>query len=334
VTLEHLERVATPAKALEIVELALALGDLDTVPEESEAYALFVCGPFLDAVTEKLGDAEAHAVIEDLSSLFAHHSPRAGSGFRRRDVVLDKIAIEQAKHRVVILASGDAQKRRALREQLDDILEVHEAASPAMLMQLTEDHLDREIVLVVDGEVPGLRASMLVTLARLLPSGASMVVRGAVPAALNDVDVQFTALDPRAPDADIVRSCVGVAPSAAKVPIIVVADCDLAWRSELVRELRAEGYDVVTCSAGMTALETCVDRKADLVITNLEMPDLNGLAIARLLRLRMSVDAPEIVLITSSGLDADQVGVSAVLSQDDPIGGVVSAAARVLARRS
>ena len=64
------------------------------------------------------------------------------------------------------------------------------------------------------------------------------------------------------------------ATSAAK---ILLADDDESLRKVIEFNLEQEGYDVVTASNGKEALKLFEAHAPDLVITDIKMPDMDGI---------------------------------------------------------
>src|SRR5438093_11960504 len=65
--------------------------------------------------------------------------------------------------------------------------------------------------------------------------------------------------------------------------ILVVEDEDYI-RTLVEAMLRKVGYDVVLAGSGKEAVELCQEKTFDLVITDLSMPDMDGLELIRSLR--------------------------------------------------
>lgn len=80
---------------------------------------------------------------------------------------------------------------------------------------------------------------------------------------------------------------------------VLVVDDNPIVRSVLAELLRGAGYDVLRAEDGMAALETFASGPIDLVLLDVEMPGLDGLAVCE--RLRALPGGPEvpIVLVTS-----------------------------------
>lgn len=80
---------------------------------------------------------------------------------------------------------------------------------------------------------------------------------------------------------------------------ILVADDSHSVRTVLRRTLERAGFSVTTAADGLEALEALRDRPFDAVVTDLEMPRLNGYELIGDLRRRFSPDRLPIVVITS-----------------------------------
>lgn len=82
--------------------------------------------------------------------------------------------------------------------------------------------------------------------------------------------------------------------------LLVVEDSD-AVREVLAIKLRREGYNVVEAATGRQALEEAASGNTDLVLLDMQLPDMSGLQVLRQLRQsRSMLDMPVIVV---SGLD-------------------------------
>src|SRR5262249_9118366 len=77
-------------------------------------------------------------------------------------------------------------------------------------------------------------------------------------------------------------------------PRILVVDDEPQLTRVLLRSLTSKGYDVRVAGDGDFALQTFRDWKPSLVITDLAMPNMDGLELCR--RLRQISDVPIIVL--------------------------------------
>ena len=88
---------------------------------------------------------------------------------------------------------------------------------------------------------------------------------------------------------------------------VLVVDDDLPLRRTLDIGLRARGYDVVLAATGEDALSAAAQRPPDIVILDLGLPGMDGIAVAK--ALRQWTDAPIVVL---SARGAESVKIAAL----------------------
>jgi two-component system, OmpR family, response regulator MprA len=86
---------------------------------------------------------------------------------------------------------------------------------------------------------------------------------------------------------------------------VLVAEDDHALRAALVRALRLEGYAVDEASDGATALARLAEFRADAVVLDVMMPEVDGLTVCQ--RLRTAGDWTPVLLLTARDLVADRV---------------------------
>ena len=72
--------------------------------------------------------------------------------------------------------------------------------------------------------------------------------------------------------------------AAAPDPLVLVVDDEARVRQALERALRLEGFAVSTASGGRAALEEVAQRPPAVVVLDVTMPDLDGVAVVRRLR--------------------------------------------------
>jgi DNA-binding NtrC family response regulator len=85
----------------------------------------------------------------------------------------------------------------------------------------------------------------------------------------------------------------------ARVARILVVDDDDAMRAIVEHPLRRQGHDVVGATNGAHALRLLGESSFDLVITDLVMPEVEGLELVRALRNR--VPRPRIIAMSGAG---------------------------------
>ena len=81
----------------------------------------------------------------------------------------------------------------------------------------------------------------------------------------------------------------------SKYRILVIDDEDIVLMS-CKRALAPEGYDVMTVKSGIDGLKLLEDNTFDLVLTDLKMPDIDGIEVLRIIKGRWP--AIEVVVIT------------------------------------
>jgi two-component system, NtrC family, response regulator AtoC len=87
--------------------------------------------------------------------------------------------------------------------------------------------------------------------------------------------------------------------TAGSRPLLLVVDDETGVLSLIRRVAEGEGFEVITCTDGRQALQIAHQRRPDLVMVDLRMPDVAGLEIVRALR---AADAKAmIVLMTGYG---------------------------------
>lgn len=82
-------------------------------------------------------------------------------------------------------------------------------------------------------------------------------------------------------------------------PLILVVDDDETQRNMLKKVLLREGYDIETAYSGKSALEKFKAEHADVVVTDIRMPDMNGLDLFHEIR-RLDQDTA-VILMTAYG---------------------------------
>jgi DNA-binding response OmpR family regulator len=97
---------------------------------------------------------------------------------------------------------------------------------------------------------------------------------------------------------------------------ILVVEDDVPLRDTLVYNLRAEGYQVLTASDGVTALELARQKPVSLVLLDLMLPRLDGLEVCRQLRSKPETADIAILMLTARVEETDKV-VGLELGADD-----------------
>jgi CheY-like chemotaxis protein len=95
-------------------------------------------------------------------------------------------------------------------------------------------------------------------------------------------------------------------PALTPTPKILIAEDDLASRELIAEILRGRGYEVLEAADGGVALELCQAYHPDLVIMDIQMPELDGFAVlARLRQLQLS-GVPPVIAVTAHAMMGDR----------------------------
>jgi len=85
---------------------------------------------------------------------------------------------------------------------------------------------------------------------------------------------------------------------------ILIVEDNVDTRELLAKLLELESFSVVTAEDGLMGLQMADDEHPDLVVTDITMPNLNGLDMIRLLRKKCGFSELPIVSITAYGRTA------------------------------
>ena len=103
-----------------------------------------------------------------------------------------------------------------------------------------------------------------------------------------------------------------------KTKDILLVDDDINYLHLLGMLLKFEGFDVSTTSDGITALETLKHNKFKMMITDFNMPAMNGMELA--IRVRERHTDMRVVMVTGSSMTdvveaAADAGISKIFSK-------------------
>jgi DNA-binding response OmpR family regulator len=94
---------------------------------------------------------------------------------------------------------------------------------------------------------------------------------------------------------------------------ILVVDDEPTLRETLAEALEADGFQVVTAADGQAALARFRERRPDLVVLDLMLPELSGIEVCRIIRQESGVP---ILMLTAKSSEVDKV-VGLELGADD-----------------
>ena len=91
-------------------------------------------------------------------------------------------------------------------------------------------------------------------------------------------------------------------------PRLLVIDDDAVTRELLTEVLQDEGYAVEACESGKLALQRTAEDKFDLAITDVRMPEMDGIAVTQALKTRQ----PELQVIVMTAFGSVETAVEAI----------------------
>ena len=89
----------------------------------------------------------------------------------------------------------------------------------------------------------------------------------------------------------------------ASQPTVMVVDDSLTVRKITSRLLMREGYQVILAKDGVDALEQLVDATPDVILSDIEMPRMDGFDLVRNIRADARLRSLPVVMITSRTAD-------------------------------
>ena len=92
---------------------------------------------------------------------------------------------------------------------------------------------------------------------------------------------------------------VPVAPAVSHLPTVMVVDDSLTVRKITSRLLTREGYQVILAKDGVDALEQLLDTLPDVILSDIEMPRMDGFDLVRNIRADKRLSGLPVIMITS-----------------------------------
>ena len=87
---------------------------------------------------------------------------------------------------------------------------------------------------------------------------------------------------------------------------VLIVDDDDEIRSFLCEEM-ASIYNVIDCADGKTAYQTLNKERVDIVVSDIMMPEVDGIELCRLIRQNVRISHLPIILLTAKGTDRDRI---------------------------
>jgi chemosensory pili system protein ChpA (sensor histidine kinase/response regulator) len=98
---------------------------------------------------------------------------------------------------------------------------------------------------------------------------------------------------------DVAVKAAAVMPAAPQIPLILVVDDSITVRRVTQRLLQREGYRVAMAADGLQALERLQEELPAVVLSDIEMPRMDGFDLARNIRADVRLNGLPIIMITS-----------------------------------
>lgn len=97
---------------------------------------------------------------------------------------------------------------------------------------------------------------------------------------------------------------------------ILVVDDYVVTQRVLSTQLRKGGYEVTTAGSGQEALSYLAQRRFDLAIIDVAMPEMDGITLLEKLRKERRETRLPVIMLTASALDEDRVRAEAAGATD------------------
>jgi two-component system, chemotaxis family, chemotaxis protein CheY len=93
------------------------------------------------------------------------------------------------------------------------------------------------------------------------------------------------------------------------MPSILAVDDSASMRQMIVATLKSAGYEVLQASCGMEALQVVKTRQVDLILTDINMPNVDGFSLIRMVRALPTYRfTPILALTTESAAEIKKKG--------------------------
>ena len=147
--------------------------------------------------------------------------------------------------------------------------------------------------------------------------GATILGDGAVTPVLDVAELLRT---PAYALAGVLPEAMESAELTSMLPTVLVVDDSLSQRRALEQLLSDAGFKVRTSRDGIEAVETLAYFRPDVVLTDLEMPRMNGIELASHIRMQEKIKHLPVIMITSRTTQkhrqmADEAGIDAYFTK-------------------
>ncbi|MEG5044402.1 hybrid sensor histidine kinase/response regulator [Microcoleus sp. B4-C1] len=194
--------------------------------------------------------------------------------------------------------------RENLKENKNYFRNSSSSKMPCIVLKVGEERLGLFVDALIDEQDVVMKPqSQLLKRVRNV-SGATILATGEVCMVLNPHDLIKSVRQ------QVSSRGVGSARSqletASRKQVILLAEDSIATRTQEKRILEAAGYEVVTAVDGLDAFHKLKTRDFDAVISDIQMPNLDGLALTIKIREQKEYSELPIILVTSLASDEDK----------------------------
>lgn len=208
--------------------------------------------------------------------------------------------IKTVENRETISLNGEALSLSRLATVLQLATPADSAKSAALLPLVILSSADTRIAFLVD-EIVGEQEVLLKGLGRQLSrvrnvAGATVLGNGRVAPILNVADLMKSAIK----FASSRRESAGLAvETAAPIRSALVVEDSITTRTLLKNILETAGYAVVTAVDGLDALTSLRSTPIDIVVSDIEMPRMNGFELTAKIRSDKTLSGLPVILVTA-----------------------------------
>ena len=160
-------------------------------------------------------------------------------------------------------------------------------------------------------DIEGIQEVLLTTRESLLKrvrnvAGSTILPSGKVCFVLNAMDLLASVHSRARAGAAALPDPAEMAPAADQKTTILVAEDSITTRTQIARVLGGAGYEVIVSVDGADALEKLAANTVDALVSDVEMPNLDGIGLTRTVRQNPDHEDLPIVLLTSLASDEDR----------------------------
>ncbi|MGL4501403.1 MAG: hybrid sensor histidine kinase/response regulator, partial [Planktothrix sp.] len=198
-----------------------------------------------------------------------------------------------------------------------------DAASPCIILKVGEEKLGLFVDALIDEQDVVLKPqSQLLKRVRNV-AGATILGTGEVCIILSPQDlIKSIRKQAGVLSSPVARSTLRVQEqeTSSVKPVILLVEDSIATRTQEKRILEAAGYEVVTAVDGLDGFNKLSTRSFDAVVSDIQMPNLDGLSLVTKIRQNQAYSELPIILVTSLASDEDkrkgaEVGANAYITK-------------------